>query len=337
MFKSARVKLTLFYLAILLGFSLTLTLGTRLLTQREINSANTVQRGDVRRLFSRLYSIAPRPYHDFNTAQDTQAEQLRERLNEDVLLINIAALIVGGMLSYWYAGRALRPIEEAHESQKRFASDASHELRTPLANMRLENEVFLHQKKFSTEDAKKLIQSNLEEVQRLESLSGSLLALTQYGQTTLPLGPVDPVKIFAQAAGQVNKLLADKQVNIEKTLSPALVVGNTESLEQLLVIMLDNAIKYGPQKGAIFIHGASSDGQYTLTIQDEGPGIDEADLPHIFERLYRGDKARTGGTGGYGLGLALAAEIARANRASLTAANDPKGGAVFSLTVPVAK
>lgn len=337
MFKSARIKLTLFYLAILLVFSLTLTLGTRMLAEREFDSSNFAQRNVVHRLFLRLYSIPPNPDSSFTDEQKTQTTRVRQQLNDDVIFINLAALVIGGILSYWYAGQALQPIEEAHKAQQRFASDASHELRTPLANMRLENEVFLRQKKFAESEAKKLIQSNLEEVQRLESLANNLLSLTQYGHASLPLAPVAIEGVFAQAQNQVAKFATTRQVKFDCKLAAAQVIGNTDSLEQLLVIVLDNAIKYGPKSGTIFIHGKRDDGHYRLTVRDEGDGIAPEDLPHIFERLYRGDKARTGGSGGYGLGLALAAEIARGNHASLSAANVPRSGAIFTLRIPVVK
>lgn len=337
MFKSARVKLTLFYLTILLIFSLMLTLGTRALAEREYDNSNTAERGAVRDLFLHLYSIPPRPDSSFVNVQQNQAELVRQHLNDDVILINLAALVIGGLLSYWYAGRALRPIEEAHESQKRFASDASHELRTPLANLRLENEVFLRQKTFKPAEAKNLIQSNLEEVQRLESLAGNLLSLTQYEQAQLPLEPCDIKTILSQALHRVDRLAKAKATQFEQHVEGAKIVGHAESLEQLLVIVLDNAIKYGPAESTVAIAGEPRDGRYNLQVRDNGLGIDGTDLPHIFERLYRGDKARTGGSGGYGLGLALAAEIARANRASLTAANAAAGsGAVFTLSLPLA-
>ncbi len=110
----------------------------------------------------------------------------------------------------------------------------------------------------------------------------------------------------------MQKLADAKGVTFARHITPKLVAGNAESLVQLLVIILDNAVKYGPAKGTVFLDGTTIDGHYALSIRDQGPGIAAADLPHIFERLYRGDKARTGGSGGYGLGLSLAQEIARA-------------------------
>lgn len=338
MFKSARVKLTLFYLAILLVFSFTTTIGFRLLFEHEYNRSNDAERSGVKQLFLRgLYLPGPRPYSDFTSLQEGQAGLVHQRLNQDLVLINIAALAIGGALSYWFAGRTLKPIEEAHIAQARFATDASHELRTPLTNLRLENEVFLRQKHFTEMEARELIHSNLEEVQRLEGLSSNLLALTQYGHTPLSLVGTPVMAIIAGAIKQKQKAAEDKEVSIKNESVAAKVLGHQDSLEQALSILLDNAIKYGPEGGTVTIGGKSDDNHYLLWVQDEGPGVSAHDMPHIFERLYRGDKARTSKTGGYGLGLALAQIIAKANGAELKVQNVPGGGACFILRIPQVK
>jgi two-component system, OmpR family, sensor histidine kinase CiaH len=343
-FHSARLKLTAFYLAVLLCFSLALTGGIRTLAQHEYERSSSVQGGVVRRLYTYFYNLPTPgeaynlslPPNDFSTVQQNQDDLVRQHLNEDLIMLNIGALLVGGVLSYWYAGRTLKPIVEAHDAQKRFASDASHELRTPLANMQVENEVFLRQKSFTESEARELIGSNLEEVQRLESLANNLLSLAQYEQTSLQLAPVAIQKIVDNALAHADKSLETHRVTVDKTMSNASVVGHRESLERLVSIIIDNAIKYGPEKGTIHIKGRKSSGQYLLSIHDEGPGISQEDLPHIFDRLYRGDKARSSKAGGYGLGLALAKSIAVANKASITASNK-KPGALFTVEMPLAK
>ena len=343
MFESARVKLTLFYLAILLAFSLTLSASFRLFFEHEYNRSNDAQRSGVRQLFqggtgvSGLYNWPARPYSRFTNLQDDETTQTRQRLNRDFVLVNVAALAIGGLLSYWFAGRTLKPIEEAHLAQSRFAADASHELRTPLTNLRLENEVFLRQKHFSEADARELINSNLEEVQRLEGLSSNLLALTQYGHMPLKLKNVQVKQVIAGAVRVKEQVAAAKHVTLRVEAAPAIVTGHQDSLEEVLAILLDNAVKYGPEQGAVVIGGKKDDGHYLLWVQDAGPGVAEADLPHIFERLYRGDKARSSKVGGYGLGLSLAHIIVRANNAEIKVQNVPGGGACFMLRLPLAR
>jgi two-component system, OmpR family, sensor histidine kinase CiaH len=335
-FHSARLKLTAFYLAVLLAFCLTLTLSIRYLAETEFTHAGVSERSIVRRLLFNEYSVPPTTPTMFNRYQDNQDSNVHRELNEDVFLINLAALVLGGWLSYWYAGRTLKPIEDAHEAQARFAADASHELRTPLASLQVENEVFLRQKDFSQSEARKLIESNLEEVQRLDNLAANLLALTKYEHASLRLSTVSVAELVTEATKQIGKVAKKRHIAIENHVQAGKIVGHRESLVQLLTIVLDNAFKYGPEKSTVFLSSTEQDNCYQVSIRDQGPGIASSDLPHIFERLYRGDKARSSKTGGYGLGLSLAKEIVEANRASIEATNDPDGGAIFTITFTAA-
>lgn len=330
MFKSARFKLTLFYLTGILLVSLSFSFTTRWYAQREFSRSNIEQRGEFRGVIERTfgYSIF-RMNDDVFGFQRAQEEAVRDRLDRYVLYINLGALIIGGLASYWFAGRTLRPIEEAHEAQKRFASDASHELRTPLTIMKTENEVFLRQKDFTQDDARDLIASNLEELDRLERLSANLLALTQYEHAKLALRQVSVTQIVSEAVLSVQKMAPNIELVVD--IQKAKVLGDKDSLVRLLVILLDNAVKYGPAGQPIHIEGAKEDDGYNLSVRDHGQGIAEEDLPHIFDRLYRGDKARSSQIPGYGLGLALAQRIAKVNHATLTAENAPDDGAVFTI------
>ncbi|HET7302214.1 MAG TPA: HAMP domain-containing sensor histidine kinase [Candidatus Saccharimonadales bacterium] len=344
MFRSARLKLTLFYLAILFGLSLALTISFRVLAEYEYAQNSRAQYGLVQRLLLRypwdttdpdFPSIKPEVA--FGSIQDQQHEKVREQLNQDLMLINMLALLVGGMLSYWFAGRTLRPIEEAHEAQTRFAADASHELRTPLASMKVENEVFLRQKEFTHDEAREQIQSNLEEVQRLEQLANNLLALAQYDQVALDSQPESAKQIVEEAINQVAVKIKERNASMKIDVVDRNIRAHRNSFVQLLTILLDNALKYGPQSGEVKITGQKQGNSYIFRITDQGPGIAAEDLPHIFERLYRGDKARSTKTGGYGLGLALARQIAEANNADIVATNAKKGGACFEIRAELTK
>jgi signal transduction histidine kinase len=333
-FHSARLKLTGFYLLILIVFSLVLTLSFMGLARHAFDHADQDDNGVVNQLINSYYSVPVQP-NFFNNYQTKQSKNVHHDLIEDVIIINVIALIVGGLLSYWYAGKALKPIEEAHDAQARFASDASHELRTPLAALRLENEVFLHQKDTTLIESRELIKSNLEEAQRLENLANNLLALTQYNNVRLSLLPVKLSTIIDQASENTAKFAKNKHIVLSvDVVAGAIVIGQEESLVQLVTIIIDNAIKYSPAHTTIYLHAIKDDDKYHLSIRDEGPGISEEDLPFIFDRLYRGDKSRSTKVAGYGLGLSLAQEIARANRASIIVRNYPQGGAQFVVSLP---
>jgi two-component system, OmpR family, sensor histidine kinase CiaH len=342
MFRSARVKLTLFYLAVVLAFSLGTTTIVRLLAESEYDNSDVAQQHEVDKLFGHQFlgigndDLAPPP-RAFDTMQNSQDALVHQRLAQDQVWINIGALVLGGLLSYWFAGETLRPIQRAHETQARFAADASHELRTPLTNMKVENEVFLRQKQFTEAEARSLIESNLEEVQRLENLSTSLLDLTRYGQMALPLRALAVGPLVAAAVKRASKTAKAKKVTITQQLSEGHIEGHHDSLVQLIDIVLDNAIKYGPAEGTVTVAGKVENNHYRVSIRDHGPGIDAADLPRIFDRLYRGDKARSNKVSGYGLGLALAQEIAKANHIAIAAQNNTDGGACFDLYFNLAK
>jgi signal transduction histidine kinase len=215
--------------------------------------------------------------------------------------------------------------------------DASHELRTPLASMQLENEIFLRQKRFSEPEARAQIASNLEEVQRLESLASNLLDLTRYGKTGLQQKTIEINTLTDQAAQSLKKAMQARGILFKQEVAPAQVRAHEESVVQLLDILLDNAVKYGPQGGEVTLKGRVVGAEYVLEVRDQGPGVDPSDLPHIFDRLYRGDKARSSAVRGYGLGLALAQEIARANHAGITARNNtPEPGACFEVRLSTA-
>jgi two-component system sensor histidine kinase CiaH len=338
MFRSARLKLTLFYLVILVCFSLVVTVAARVLAEREYNRSVSAQLSEVRDMFwgSRWDKLGTeitvlRPDRALSNIQNDEAEMVRQHLNRDFMVINSIALLIGGVLSYWFAGRTLRPIEQAHRAQARFASDASHELRTPLASMRIENEVFLRQASFTQDEAREQIESNLEEVQRLETLSNNLLALTHYGHSALALNSVDVAAVALEAADRARVQSDARRATLITDVKPAQIQGHHDSLVQLMGILLDNAIKYGPREGKVIVHGQRQGGQYIIRVKDQGPGIAAEDLPHVFERLYRSDKARTAQAGGYGLGLALAREIAKANQGSISAKNNKDGGACLEV------
>jgi signal transduction histidine kinase len=340
LFQSARLKLTGFYFATLVVFCLLLTFGVRMFTNYELSRGDDAQLGTVHKLFLQYDqsndendTYAPPGDRFFAHAQQTQTDVTRRHLNRDFFWIDASLMAVAAVVSYWYAGRTLKPIEEAHEQQKRFTSDASHELRTPLASMRLENEVFLRTKHFTEGEAREQILSNLEEVDRLEKLATNLLALNSYEQRNLPHRPVVVGDVVEEAVSQVRHSKQGKGVVISAELTPAKVDVNQESVVELLSILLDNAIKYGPPKGPVEIAGNLQHERYVITVRDHGKGIAEEDLPHIFERMYRGDKARSSKVSGHGIGLSLASQIASANDAVLQAGNAPDGGAIFTLSL----
>jgi len=159
------------------------------------------------------------------------------------------------------------------------------------------------------------------------------LALNRYEQTNVAHAQTVIGDIVDEAVKRTQRSRAAKKVKFIQDVMPAKVDVNYESMVELLAILLDNAVKYGRKDGKVKVGGTLSGETYTLTVRDYGQGIAEDDLPHIFERMYRGDKARSSKVSGHGIGLSLARQIADANEATLEAGNAPGGGAIFTLTL----
>lgn len=268
----------------------------------------------------------------FNTFFTQRISEGRSELIGRLLLLNVLTLFIGAIISYYLARASLEPIEEAMEAQSRFSSDASHELRTPLTAIRTRNEVALRKPKLSLTEAKQVIESNLNEVIKLEDLSEGLLRLAREDGKPLKLAPVGLDEVVGEAINKVIEPAQAKRISIDETVPKISVLADATSLTQAIKILLDNAIKYSPSKTTIKI-GANRKGKFAfLDIKDQGQGIKAADLPHIFDRFYRADHARTKqGENGYGLGLSIAKKIIDQHGGEITVKSAVDKGATFTI------
>ena len=290
----------------------------------------------------RFGGFRPNPLQRVEFMQERLLERnsSKDALVGQLLFINIAVVGLGGILSYILARRTLRPIEEAHDALERFTSDASHELRTPLTTMRTEIEVALMNDKLNTHDTKLLLQSNLEEVDRLTHLSERLLLLARLEEAALPKENIDIVNVLTKALDVVAPTAQVKNITLVKKLlkkGTTYVLADQASLTELLVILLDNAIKYSANDSKVTLSLQKKNKQLLIAVIDNGIGITPDHLPHIFDRFYRADSSRTGGEShGYGLGLALAQKIAQLHDTTVTVVSEEDKGSTFTLTLPLA-
>jgi signal transduction histidine kinase len=260
---------------------------------------------------------------EFYSVVKQRDADLRADLWAGLAFTNVGVLIFGAMASYFLARLTLKPVNDAMEAQSRFVSDASHELRTPLAALALENEVFLRDKSTVKNDLLAQVESNLEEVQKLQRLTTSLLNLSD--TQSLTLDQISTQIVGENAAKAVQKSAAIKHIEIHIK-ATGNIIANDEALTQLLVILLDNAIKYSPEDTTITVNGQNG----RMQVSDQGPGIAADDLPHLFDRFYRSEKSRT--SDGHGLGLSLAQSLASHMKLKLTAQNNPGRGATFTIS-----
>lgn len=262
-----------------------------------------------------------------------EAAEASSHLIVGLLYANILVLLIGGAGSYALARRTIRPIEKAHEAQSRFTSDASHELRTPLAAMKAELEVALRDSSATKKDLAEVLQSNLEEVEKLSRLSDMLLNLSRLDHDKLERTAVDLADITKDVLKRYNK--PTKRIAI-KTSKQSLVEGNEPALLELISVLVDNALKYSPADSLVSITIGRQNRHATFEISNAGPGISEDKLPHIFDRFYRADTSRTKqAQDGYGLGLSLAKKIVEIHRGELTVTSTPGVSTVFSVVLPL--
>lgn len=250
-----------------------------------------------------------------------------------LLVTNVGVLLVGGWISYILARRSLQPIEEAHASLERFTADASHELRTPIAAMKSEIEVALMQPKITDKEAKEILQSNLEELDVLTRLSDNLLKIARLGNNNLELKKQKLTPIIQEAVDRILPLAEKKKILISNSANDQLTaLTNYASLVEVLVIVLDNAVKYSPTKSTITISTTNKDRAPAIHIEDQGMGIDKKDIAHIFERFYQADTARsTQNRGGHGLGLSIAKQILEKLDSSIRASSKLGKGSRFTI------
>lgn len=314
LFESATLKLTAWYLAILLCISLVFSIIIYEISMNEIKTRIGVFETHLQE-FNNLF-VPP------EGARATEVQHARINLFAALVYTNVAVLILGGIASFFMARRTLQPIEDLHEAQSRFASDASHELRTPLAVMKSELEVSLRDKKLSSAEMRELLESNLEEVNRLSALSETLLRLSRHEFSKLEMKPINIVE--AVRSGVKAQKLPKKRLSFDAPIKRFLVVGNPASLSELIMILLDNALRYSPTNTQVNVSLHISKDTVQLRITNEGPGIEKRDLPYVFDRFYRADKSRTSGEdNGFGLGLSLAKKIADMHNAQLRLVSDP--------------
>jgi two-component system sensor histidine kinase CiaH len=330
MFESARIRLTAWYLLIIMSvsilFSLVIYDGINLELKR-FEQTDAIVQEQVEQGFTLPRGVYVNP-------QLISAS--RTRLITTLGTINLIIFFGAGFAGYFLAGRTLRPIKNMVDQLNRFISDASHELRTPITSLRSEIEVGLRSKHLTLPQAKKLIESNLEEVIHLQALSDHLLELTQY-ETMQGINSFSAVKlneIMHDAIKNVHGQAKKKRITIKNTIKDVTVFGNSDRLRELFTILLDNSVKYSNPESSVTINGKTKGNIVTISVIDQGIGIARDELPHIFERFYRADESRSKNIHGFGLGLSIAKKIVELHKGSIQAVSSVNKGTTFIIRLP---
>lgn len=272
-----------------------------------------------------------KPVHDITlTAQEITATNLRKRIaitNPNDELGRLAETL----------NSMIARLEESFEQVKQFSMDASHELRTPLTIMRGEIEVALQGTRTPT-SYKKILASLLDEVVRMSNIVEGLILLAKAdsGTATLSKRAVNLGKLIEEITEDAIVLAEQKQISVAvEKLEPVTIQGDELRLRQMVLNLVDNAIKYTPEHGSIFISLIKADGTAKLTVRDTGMGIPQEEITKIFDRFYRVDKSRSRLPDGLGLGLSIAKWVAESHDGKIEAYSSLGSGSTFVVSLPL--
>ncbi len=260
-------------------------------------------------------------------------------------VVEVAALAVFFVISLFFSRWALRPVARAWTQQRRFVADASHDLKTPLTVILANTSIALEHPERSVASQSQWLESTQHEAEAMQSLVGDLLALAkmdeeeaaaQSGAARPAFEEVDLSDVLEGEVLQFESVAFERGVKLESQVEPGIELrGNEQRLRRLAGTLIDNACKYVDDGGAVNVSLSRAGKQAKLEVRNTGAPISPEDLPHVFDRFYRADKARTGGAGGHGLGLAIARAIAEEHGGTLTASSTQAEGTAFTATLPL--
>lgn len=332
MFTSARLKLTAWYLLISMLISVLFSIAIFYILSLQLDT-------EYLRLYHR-YEIRRELLPDQGRSPLIDLQSLdasKDNILTSLVYINLFILVISASAGYFLAGRTLRPIKEMLDEQKRFISDASHELRTPLTALRTTLEVNLRDKNLNLKQAKSVFKDNLEEVEGLQALCDSLLVIAKaQNKGNLRFQNVSLKAVVDEAVGKLSVLAKQKDIEINQDIENVSFQADTEKMIRLVIILLDNAVKYSSLSTKVHITGKQLDHKIQIKVKDQGLGILEKDLPFIFNRFYRVDKSRSR-IEGYGLGLSIAQKIVQLHQGSIEVSSKPGKGTIFTILLPVSK
>jgi len=293
------------------------------------------------RVLTETVDVPQRGTYTVQVVQDRTTEQQTLQVIQFVLLVGgLLVLVVSFGFGTVYARRALVPIRDSLTSQRtalrrqrEFAADASHELRTPLTVIRSSVEHLQRHRDAPVATVGSALTDIDEEVRHMTAIVEDLLLLARSdsGAIALERVQVDLGDVAADGASAMGKPATDRGVHVEVDPQPAVVAGDPARLRQLVMILVDNAIRHSPTNGRVSVATRAIGGGAALMVEDDGPGIRPEDMPHLFERFYRAPGAPGGGTG---LGLSIAAWIVDRHGGRIEVANREEGGARFVVRLP---
>ena len=273
----------------------------------------------------------------------TMPDDVLSKLLNRYLMITGLSLCLLVLISIGLSGWMIKPVEEAWQQQQQFVADASHELKTPLAVIIANTQILMADDKIAN-DSRRWIESTQDEATHMRNLVEELLELARTDEAggnaqVMQHNPVDFSDLVDSACLEYDAIAFERGTFIDEEVDEGIVVaGDTEWLERLVKILIENACKYTRDDSPVHVRLTDEGKRCTLSVNNKGDVIDAEDLPHVFDRFYRTDKARTRGneTGGFGLGLAIAKGITESHKGTIACTSNEVEGTTFTVTLPQA-
>lgn len=251
--------------------------------------------------------------------------------------LGIFALIVATIVGHLLSGKAMVPLKSAYEKQRQFAADASHELRTPLAVVMASADLLQNDPSIQSPFLRQVIDDVRDEVKKMTKLVSDLLIVARSDNKALKIKPskFDFGAVAAQTARVMQPLADQKKITLTaENLTKTVIQADEQKIRQLVLILVDNAVKYTPEGGKVTVEFRKAEkGKVCLAVSDTGIGISKEDQEKVFDRFYRVDKARSREMGGNGLGLAIAQEIVQLHQGTIRIESELGKGTTFLVTL----
>lgn len=320
LFTNATTKLAVWYLFILMSVSLIFSVIIFQIIRSELSErfTNTLEQSQ---LVNPTDLITPLLAHD-------QLETVTINLLVSLGYINLVILLIGGAGAYFLARQTLKPIEATHDAQSRFVANASHQFRTPLAIMKAETELALSDTSAKKANLRKVLESNLEEINHLTDLSAMMLDLSRSEETLKQTTDTIDLPEIIRDVVKSRHIASRTELDLPDSLT---VYSHETAIREICHILIDNSIKHSPPSTPIRITLEAQKQSVLLTIHNDGPVIPKEHLPHVFERFYRASQTK-----GYGLGLPLARQLARALGGDVILTSGEKRGVTMHVQLPQA-
>jgi two-component system, OmpR family, sensor histidine kinase CiaH len=289
--------------------------------------------GDRLRVYSVRYPARDPAVLIQVTRSMTSEHEALGKMLVGLLVGGLGGIVLAAIGGWWLARKSLRPVKDAFSRQQDFVADASHELKTPLAVIRA-NAEFIQQEQPENHEAEDI----LRETDRLSTLVDGLLAMARGDLPEQYRGDVDLAELVHDVVDAFAPIAAERGIELTAAAGEDVHVrGDREQLRQVLVILLDNALRYTPTGGRVHVQ-ARQDGSFAvLTVHDTGVGIAQEQVERVFERFFRGDGARNRQSGGAGLGLAIARELVSQHSGRISVESTEGAGSTFTVRLPLVR